>query len=106
MTNDPFGMDDAFRFGINAPQRAAGLTRDCILTAIRRTEKLWGKLMEFAVLNVEEAVAYANELAAARSPERLVAVTTDYGARQFAALSGQTAQLAAMAYGLAPDSPR
>lgn len=80
-----------------ASEKATGLIKESYSTAVNGAQDYNNKLLEFAQTNSNTAFEFAKRLLDAKSPSEFIELSTERARQQFATLTEQTKELAALA---------
>jgi phasin len=80
-----------------ATGQAADVMKSCYSTAVKGAQDYNNKLIEFTHANTKTAFDFAQRMSGVKSPSEFVVLSTELAQQQFATLTEQTKQLAALA---------
>ena len=80
-----------------ATAEAAALIKNSYSTAIKGAQDYNNKVIELAQTNAEAAFDFAQKLSGVKSPSHFIELSTEHSREQFATLTEQTKELAALA---------
>jgi phasin len=80
-----------------ATGQAANVMQNCYSTALKGAQDYNSKFIEFTQANTNAAVDFAQRMSGVKSPSEFVELSTELAQQQFATLTEQTKQLAALA---------
>jgi phasin len=80
-----------------ATEKATGLIKESYSTAVNGAQDYNNKLLEFAQANTNAAFEFAKRLPGVKSPPEFMELSTERARQQFATLTEQTKELAALA---------
>ena len=79
-----------------ATSQAADVMKNCCSTAVKGAQDYNNKLIEFTQANTKAAFDFAQRMSGVKSPSEFVELSTELSQQQFATLTEQTKQLAAL----------
>ena len=88
---------EAFEKMSAATSQAADVMKNCCSTAVKGAQDYNNKLIEFTQANTKAAFDLAQRMSGVKSPSEFVELSTELSQQQFATLTEQTKQLAALA---------
>ncbi len=88
---------EAFEKVSAATAEATDLIKNSYSTAIKGAQDYNTKVIEFAQTNTKVALEFVQKLSGVKSPSDLIELSTDHSREQFATLTEQTKELAALA---------
>lgn len=88
---------EAFEKMSAATDQAADVMKNCFSAAVKGTQDYNNKLIEFTNANTKTAFDFAQRMFGVKSPSEFVELSTQHTRQQFATLTEQTKQLAALA---------
>jgi hypothetical protein len=80
-----------------ATEKATGLIKESYSTAVNGAQDYNNKLLEFAQANTNAAFEFAQRRPGVKSPSEFIELSTERARQQFATLTEQTKELAALA---------
>jgi phasin len=87
---------EAFEKMSAATSQAADVMKNCCSTAVKGAQDYNNKLIEFTQANTKAAFDFAQRMSGVKSPSEFVELSTELSQQQFATLTEQTKQLAAL----------
>jgi phasin len=88
---------EAFEKMNAATGQAADIMKNCYSTAVKGAQDYNNKLIEFTNANTKAAFDFAQRMSCVKSPSEFVELSAELSQQQFATLTEQTKQLAALA---------
>jgi phasin len=88
---------EAFEKMNAATGQAADIMKNCYSTAVKGAQDYNNKLIEFTNANTKAAFDFAQRMSGVKSPSEFVELSAELSQQQFATLTEQTKQLAALA---------
>jgi phasin len=80
-----------------ASGQAADVMKNCYSTALKGAQDYNNKMIEFTHANAKAAMDFAQRMSGVKSPSEFVELSAELSQQQFATLTEQTKQLAALA---------
>jgi phasin len=88
---------EAFEKMSAASGQAADVMKNCYSTALKGAQDYNNKVIEFTHANTKAAMDFAQRMSGVKSPSEFVELSAELSQQQFATLTEQTKQLAALA---------